>query len=100
VRSEGRTSAQSSRPAAGHRDARVSGRGVASGRSDASERGLLSWRGASGQARRGEPATITVEERRGGDLWETAKCQSGRRQGLEASTFCHVSYTEPRLKAL
>jgi hypothetical protein len=38
VRGEGQTSAQSSWPVAGDRDAPVSGRGVASGRSDVSER--------------------------------------------------------------
>jgi hypothetical protein len=38
VRGEGRMSAQSSWPAAGDRNAPVSGRGVASGRSDVSER--------------------------------------------------------------
>jgi hypothetical protein len=57
VRGEGRTSTQSSWLVAGDRDAPVSGRGVASGRSNVLERGHSSGMGASG----------TGVTRRGGD---------------------------------
>jgi hypothetical protein len=65
ARGEGRTSARLSWPMVGDSDARLSGRGVVSGRSGASERGLSSGTGA---VRRG-----------GGAIWgKTAKCRSGR----------------------
>jgi hypothetical protein len=75
---EGWTSAQPSLPAAGDDDARVPARGIASGRSDASEKGgalersLSSVRGAwgMGAARRGGGDDDGGRETRGGDLGE------------------------------
>jgi hypothetical protein len=81
-----------SSPAAGDGDARVSGRGVASGRSSASKKGDTSWRGASGTgtARRGGG-----DDDGGREATTTTTAIWGKR--LSADLVGDETYIEPNL---
>jgi hypothetical protein len=92
-------SVRPSSPVAGDDDARVSGRGVTSGRSGASEKGGASERSLSsgtGATRRGGGDDDRGREarRRFGGKWLSVDLK-GDRAYIEPPTFCHGSYSQP-----
>jgi hypothetical protein len=92
ARGEGRTSARLSWPMVGDDDARVSGRGVVSGRSGASERGLSSGTGAV-RIGGGDDRGREVKRRFGGKRLSVDL--EGDGAYIVAPTFCHGSYSQP-----